>query len=226
MAQRIFLLPGFGENNSVYDPLLPYLEDYEVKRVDYPNVLSQVSLFNYSGMEVVRKIIKHYRILPEDKLIGHSTGGYFAFLIREIQGNEICMISGFSDCKKVIPPLPHSWLTTPLLSITGFIKSPLSQNYMLSKVKGKPIEKPLMEVMKVHFKDFTNEELFKLSMILTYDEKPVSVLPNPLRIHAKDDKVVRVPDQEFVEVKGGHFPLALDLEGVVAGMQGFLRKES
>lgn len=224
MAARIFLLPGFGENNTVYDPLLPYLTDYEVRKVDYPEILSQVSLFNYSGMEIVKIMIRHYRIQPEDKLIGHSTGGYFAFLIREIQGNEICMISGFSDCKKVIPPLPHQWITTPLLSITGFIKSPISRKYMLNKVKGKPIVRPLMEVMG-HFKDFTNEELFKLSMVLTYDEKPISILPNPLRIHAKDDKVVRIPDQEFAEVKGGHFPLALDLEGVVMAMKDFLKKD-
>lgn len=95
---------------------------------------------------------------------------------------------------------------------------------MLDKVKGKPIAKPLMEVMG-HFKDFTNEELFKLSLIITYDEKPISILPNPLRIHAKDDKVVRIPDQEFVEVKGGHFPMALDLEGVVAALRDFLQKD-
>lgn len=221
MAQRIFLLPGFGENNSVYDPLLPYLKDYEVKKIDYPPVLAQLPYHKINGWEAVKVMIRHYRILPEDKLIGHSTGGYFAFLIREIQGNEICMISGFSDCKKVIPPMPYPWLTTPLLSATGFIKSSISKNYMLSKVKGKPIAKPLMEVMG-HFKDFTNEELFKLSVMLTYDEKPISVLPNPLRIHAKDDKVVRVPDQDYTEVRGGHFPMALDLEGVVSGMKGFL----
>lgn len=224
MAARIFLMPGFGENNSIYDPLLPYLKDYEVKKVDYPKILSQVPFTKLNGWEAVKIIIRHYRIQPEDKLIGHSTGGYFAFLIREIQGNEICMISGFSDCKKVIPPLPHSWLTTPLLSLTGFIKSPVSRNYMLSKVRGKAVEKPLMEVMG-HFKDYTNVELFKLSVMLTYDEKPISVLPNPLRIHAKDDKVVRIPDQPFVEVKGGHFPIAIDLEGVVAGMQDFLRRD-
>ena len=80
-----------------------------------------------------------------------------------------------------------------------------------------------MEVMG-HFKDFTNEELFKLSWILTYDEKPISGLPNPLRIHAKDDRVVRTPDEPYVEVKGGHFPIDLDIEGVVAAMKDFLKK--
>ena len=224
MISRIFLLPGFGENSTMYDPLLPYLGDYEVIHVDYRKVLPQISLFNIQGIEVVKKIIQHYRILPEDKLIGHSTGGYFAFLIREIQQNEICMIGGFSDTNaKIVHFTPYPFIT-PFLSITGLIKSPLTKNYMLSKVKGRDVEKPLMEVMG-HFKDFSNEDLFKLSWILTYDEKPISVLPNPLRIHAKDDRVVRKPDEPFVEVKGGHFPIDLDLENVVKAMKGFLMRK-
>ena len=224
MISRIFLLPGFGENSTMYDPLLPYLGDYEVIHVDYRKVLPQISLFNIHGIEVVKKIIQHYRILPEDKLIGHSTGGYFAFLIREIQQNEICMIGGFSDTNaKIVHFTPYPFIT-PFLSITGLIKSPLTKNYMLSKVKGRDVEKPLMEVMG-HFKDFSNEDLFKLSWILTYDEKPISVLPNPLRIHAKDDRVVRKPDEPFVEVKGGHFPIDLDLENVVKAMKGFLMRK-
>lgn len=220
MQKRIFLLPGFGENCSIYDPLLPYLEDYEVKKVDYRNVLSQISFLNTSGMEVAKVLIKHYRILPEDKIIGHSTGGYFAFLIREIQNNEICMISGFSDVSKVIHFLPNRHLT-PFLALSGLIKSKYAKESTLKKVKGKPIEKALDKVMD-QFHDFTNEELFKIAMILTYDEKTISIKPNPLRIHAKDDKVVRVPDQEFEEVKGGHFPIDLDLENVMKALNGFL----
>lgn len=223
MAARIFLLPGFGENSSMYDPLLPYLTEFEVKHVDYRKILPQIPFTKITGIDVVQKIIQHYRILPEDKLVGHSTGGYFAFLIREIQQNEICMIGGFSDCKaKIVHFTPYP-IITPFLSISGLIKSPLTRKYMHSKVKGKDVEKPLLEVMS-HFKDFSNEDLFKLSFILTFDEKPISILPNPLRIHAKNDKVVRVPDEPFVAVKGGHFPIDLDLEGVVDAMQDFLKK--
>lgn len=224
MPARIFLLPGFGENSSMYDPLLPFLKKYEVIHVDYRQVLPQISLFKIHGIEVVKKIIQHYRILPEDKLIGHSTGGYFAFLIREIQQNEICMIGGFSDTNaKIVHFTPYP-IVTPFLSISGLIKTSLIRNYMFSKVKGRNIEQPLMQAMS-HFKDFSNEDLFKLSWILTFDEKPISVLPNPLRIHAKDDRVVRTPDEPYVEVKGGHFPIDLDLENVVKAMQDFLMRK-
>lgn len=220
MAKRIFLLPGFGENCSIYDPLLPYLSDYEIKKVDYRKILAQISLWNTSGIDVVNILIKHYRIQPEDKIIGHSTGGYFAFLIREIQDNDICMISGFSDVTKVIHFLPNKHLT-PFLALSGLIKSKYAKESTLKKVKGKPIEKVLGNVMN-QFHDFSNEELFKLAMILTYDEKHISIKENPLRIHAKDDKVVRVPDQDFAEVKGGHFPMDVDLDGVITAMKGFL----
>lgn len=220
MAKRIFLLPGFGENCSIYDPLIPYLKDYEILKVDYRKVLSQIPLWNTSGLNVVEALIKHYNIQPEDKLIGHSTGGYFSFLIREIQDNEICMISGFSEVSKVIHFLPNKHLT-PFIAITGLIKSKYAKESTLKKVKGKPIEKALDQVMD-QFHDFSNENLFKLAMILTYDEKIISIKDNPLRIHAKDDKVVRTPQQDFIEVQGGHFPLALDLQGVVNALKGFL----
>ncbi|MCO5230665.1 MAG: alpha/beta hydrolase [Chitinophagales bacterium] len=221
MNQRIFLFPGFGENSEAYDPLIPYLKDYEIKHVDYRKILSQVPFFNTSGWEIVKLIIKHYGIQPEDKLVGHSTGGYFAFLIREIIGNEICMIAGFSDCGKVVHPLSYPWFTTPFLSISGFTGSRYARKYMLDKVKGKPVAVPMERAM-LQMKDFNNEELFKISMVLALDEKPLSVLPHPLRIHSKSDKLVRSPDEPYVEVDGGHFPMDLDIKGVVKAMQGFL----
>ena len=225
MGTRIFILPGFGVNSVMYEPLASYLESrgFEVKHIDYRQILPQIRLTKLTGIDVVQKIIQHYRILPQDKLIGHSTGGYFSFLIREIQQNEICMISSFSDCKKIVHFLPNP-IFTPFLSLSGLMKSSLVKNYMLSKIKGRNIEKPSMEAMS-HFKDFSNEDLFKLSWIITFDEKQISVLPNPLRIHSKEDRVVRVPNEPYVEVKGAHFPLDLDFENVMAAMQGFLSKK-
>lgn len=222
MQARIFLLPGFGENCSIYDPLLPSMEDYVIERVEYPDVLNQVSFLNYNGFRIVERIIAHYGIRPEDKLIGHSTGGYFAFLIREMMDNEICMISGFSDCSKIIHPLSQPWLTTPLLGITGFAKTAFARWHMLGKVKGKDVERPMKEAM-LQMKAYSNMDLFKLSMMLAHDEKPLSVLENPLRIHAKNDKLVKLPDEDYVEVKGGHFPIALDTQGVLRAMRDFLK---
>ena len=219
--KRIFLLPGFGEDLSTYDPLLPYLKDYEVHHVDYSSALSKVPLWNTSGYAVVRHLLKEYDIQPEDKLIGHSTGGYFVFLIREMQGNEIAMISGFSDCAKVVPPLPYPWITSPLVTILGITKTEFSRNYMLKKIKGKPVAKPTMDAM-MQMTHFSSIDLYKIVLILTFDEKPFSILPNPLRIHAKDDKLVRLPDEPYQEVKGGHFPLALDIQGVVSALRDFL----
>lgn len=225
MKQRIILLPGFGENCSIYDQLIPHLQDFELVHVEYTDVLNQVSFFNYSGIEIVKVIIDHYNIQPEDKIIGHSTGGYFAFLIREIMHNEICMIAGFSDVTKVVPPLPYSWFSTPFLGITGFYKTPLARKYILDKIKGKPIAAPMKRAM-LQMKGYSNLDLFKLTMVLTYDEKPISILDQPLRIHAQDDKLVRLPDEPYIEVKGGHFPLLLDVEGTLHAMSSFLKQSA
>ena len=219
---KIFLLPGFGENHSVYDALLPYLKDYDVWHIDYRIILQKIPLWNYSGMYVVKKIVEHYNIQPEDKLIGHSTGGYFAFLIREMMGNEICMLAGFSDRKKVVIKLPYKWITTPLLYLSGLVKTDFIKDYMTQKIKDGAMKQITIDIMK-QFKDYKNTDLFKLSMIISYDESPVSVLPHPLRIHDQNDRVVRVPDEPYVSVKGGHFSLLLDTENVAKAMSGFLK---
>ncbi|MCO5248470.1 MAG: alpha/beta hydrolase [Chitinophagales bacterium] len=221
---KIFLLPGFGENHTAYNALLPYLKDYDVWHVDYRVILEKVPLWNYSGMHVAKRIIEHYDIRPGDKLIGHSTGGYFSFLIREILHNEICMISGFSDRKKVVIKLPYKWITTPLLYLSGVVKTDYIRDYMTQKIKDEAMKQVTLDVMN-QFKTFRNTDLFKLSLIVSFDESPISVLPNPLRIHAKNDRVVRTPDAPFVEVKGGHFPLVLDTENVIKAMSEFLRIE-
>lgn len=224
MKQRIILLPGFGENCSIFDHLVPHLKNFEIVKVEYPDILGDVSVIYCNGIEIAELIINRYHIEPEDLIIGHSTGGYFSFLIREMMHNEICMIAGFSDITKVVPPLPYSWLTTPLLGITGFYKTPLARKHILDKVKGKPIATPMRTAM-LQMKDYSNLDLFKLTLVLTYDEKMISVLDPPLRIHAKDDKLVKLPDEPYIEVKGGHFPMILDVEGTLNAMSDFLRNK-
>ena len=219
MGSRIFFLPGYGEHKEVFNELAPMIHGYELKFIDYRMILSQVPVWKVNGREIAQLLVRHYGIREGDKLIGHSMGGYFSFLIREALGNDICMISSFSDPGKVIHMLPNPYFT-PLLAVSGITKMPWAKNYMYRKVRGKAVERPMMNVID-GFKNFSNEDLFKLALI-TLEPKPVSILPNPLRLHAKDDKVVRIPDEPFVEVTGGHFPLNIVPGDIIKELSGFL----
>jgi hypothetical protein len=72
-----------------------------------------------------------------------------------------------------------------------------------------------------NFDHFTDNEL-GLMIEMNYQKKINSTLPNPLRIHDKADRIVAFPDEDFVQVKGGHFCLNLYPAETYAAMKDFL----
>jgi hypothetical protein len=221
MAQKIFLIPGYGEDFKAFRQLAPFLEGFELVPVDYREVLGKLPLWKVSSRRLAKVIAAHYGIQERDKLIGHSMGGYVSFQMREIQGNDICMIGSFSDPGKILHMVPNAPFMTSVFAGSGFSKTDMVRDYLQKRVAGRPIEQPMMEVVE-NFKRFKNEELLKLSL-LTLEEKRASSLENPLRIHADDDRTVRVPDESYQKVEGGHFCLNLHPEQVFNAMQTFIQ---
>lgn len=221
MSARILLLPGYGEDQRAFQDLSPYLRDFELVHVDYRPVLADIPITAMNSRSMARQIVKKYKVTPSDKLVGHSMGGYFSFHMREILGNEICMIGSFCDPGKIIHLTPIRQLT-PLMAATGLSKTRAARNYIHSRVIGKPHEKTMMEVVD-NFRSFRNMELAKLSLV-TLEKKSYSQLPNPLRIHADNDRVVRPPDEGYIRTPGGHFNLNLYPEKVYEAMQTFLNQ--
>lgn len=213
---RIVLLPGYGENaERAFRELRPYLPEKQKIHVDFRPVLKKTPLWEMNGAAFAKKLIQHYQIQPDDVLLGHSMGGYFSYHIHLQQGNPTGMLCSFSNPAKVIHMTPYPVLT-PVLAISGISKSDWAKNYIGQRIKGRNIEKIMLEVMD-NFKTFSNEELFKLSLI-TLEKAPVSP-KKVLRIHAKDDRVVRTPDEHYEQVQGGHFCLNLHPEETAAALQ-------
>jgi len=219
MRKRLILFPGYGEDARAFEQLLPFLQDFDIVHVDYRQVLPKIPFTKTNSHHIARLLIAHYRISPFDRLVGHSMGGYFSCRIREIMGNDICMIGSFSDPARIIhtTPVPH---LTPLFVATGFSKSIMARQYLQKRVAGKPHEAVMMGVVD-NFRTFRNQDLAKLALI-TLEKKRPSKYPNPLRIHAEDDRVVRPPDEDFVKVPGGHFCINLYPKEVADAMHLFL----
>jgi hypothetical protein len=220
MAEKIFLIPGYGEDYKAFRQLAPFLDRFELIPVDYREVLGKLSLWEVSSRKLAKIIASHYGIREEDKLVGHSMGGYISYQLREIQGNDICMIGSFSDPGKIMHMIPQAPIMTTVFAGSGFSKTELAKEYLRKRVAGRAFEQPMMEVVE-NFKNFRNEELLKLSL-LTLEKKRPSGQENPLRIHADDDRTVKVPDEPYQKVDGGHFCLNLHPGQVFDAMQTFV----
>ena len=223
MKKRILLLPGFGEDTFCFNELLEFIDDnsYEIIHVDYRKTLNQFTFPIITRKQFCKRLIEQYDIQKDDKLIGHSMGGYFAFQIREIIGSEICMIASFSDTKKVIHTVPKFPRITQIAAYTGLIKTSFLKKYLLDKIKNEDYKKVQKYIME-NFNNFSNKELALMTEMF-YEKGIQSNLPNPLRIHDKADKVCKFPDEDFIQIPGGHFNLNLYPAETYEAMKDFLK---
>lgn len=224
MNKRLFLLPGFGEDTFCFNNLIPYINKhkYKIIHVDYRPVLKKFTFPFITVQQFSKQLVNTYAIQSEDKLLGHSMGGYFSFQTRELLGNEICMIGAFNDPQKVIHTFPKMPRATMFAVLSGLIKTNTLKEYLLKKIKDENYRAVQEEIMD-NFDTFSNYEL-ALMLEMNYQKKIDSILPNPLRIHDKNDKIIAAPDEEYTAIKGGHFCLNLYPEDTYLAMQSFLEK--
>ncbi|HUM51279.1 MAG TPA: alpha/beta hydrolase [Chitinophagales bacterium] len=218
---KLFLLPGFGEDTFCFNELTALINNHEFIHVDYRLVLDKFTFPFITVKQFATQLIKFYNIQPNDKIIGHSMGGYFAFQIRELQGNAICMIGSFNDPKKVLHMVPQFPRITLFAAFTGLVKNQYLKNYLLKKIKNENYRKIQSYIMD-NFDSFSDKQL-ALIIEMTYENKILSTLPNPLRIHDKADRIVAAPDEEFIQVNGGHFCLNLFPNETFEAMTDFLK---
>ena len=218
--KKLFLMPGFGEDTFCFNELIPLINNHEFIHVDYRPVLDKFTFPFITVKQFATQLIKFYNIQPNDKIIGHSMGGYFSFQIREIQGNTICMIGSFNDPKKVLHMVPQFPRITLFAAFTGLVKKQFLKDYLLKKIKNENYRKIQSYIMD-NFDSFSDKQL-ALIIEMTYENKILSTLPNPLRIHDKADRIVASPDEKFIQINGGHFCLNLFPNETFAAMTDFL----
>ena len=208
MNKRLFLLPGFGEDTFCFNNLIPYINKhkYKIIHVDYRPVLKKFTFPFITVQQFSKQLVNTYAIQSEDKLLG----------------NEICMIGAFNDPQKVIHTFPKMPRATMIAVLSGLIKTNTLKEYLLNKIKDENYRAVQEEIMD-NFDTFSNYEL-ALMLEMNYQKKIDSILPNPLRIHDKNDKIIAAPDEEYTAIKGGHFCLNLYPEDTYFAMQSFLEK--
>ncbi len=222
MKERIFLLPGFGEDHRAFRNLAPYLRDkFNLIHVDYRPLLRRMNHLEVDQQLLATNLVEYYNIHPDDRLIGHSMGGFFSYNIAAHQGNPVAMLGAFSDSNKIIRMTESKPINYSMVA-SGILKTPVMRFYISQRGRQGRVKDEMLDVQR-NFKSFSNDDLVKM-LTLSYSEMPPPALREPLRIHALDDTVIRPPDEPFHQVKGGHFSLIFHPEQVYEGMEDWLRQ--
>ncbi|MEZ5022519.1 MAG: alpha/beta hydrolase family protein [Chitinophagales bacterium] len=221
MKQKLYLFPGFGETERCFRNLKPFLRDYELIDVDYRPVLKNIPLWETTPTNLATELIHYYGIKPEDKLVGHSMGGYFSYVISGIKGNSTCLIGSFSDPNKIVR-FSESKLLNVAITGSGLIKTDLLGDYLVKQTK-EPRARQEMIAIKKNFRSFSNMAMAQMSMLSFGEDLPPSPI-QPFYIHAKDDRVVRTPDAAYHNVRGGHFCLIFHPDEVYEKMEIWLNQ--
>ena len=213
MLQKIYFLPGFGEDSFVFDNLKKYFINYQIIDVNYRVSLDKISFATIDVRLLCQQLILEYGITKDDILIGHSMGGYFSFVIRETILCQIVMLASFSNPNKIVRLVRKQWVNVAMAKMSLLHKA-FFQNFLLKASKGKYFEQEIEKVIR-NFSNFSTAQISKM-MKLSFGKPIQSVLENPLRIHAKDDIIVRPPDEPYELCSLGHFCLILETEVIAS----------
>ena len=146
-------------------------------------------------------------------------GGYFGYAISTLQGNPVVMLGSYSDTSKIVRMTQNKFFNFGFVG-SGLIKTTLMKLYISQRTNNKQFLPEMLDIQD-NFRSFTNTDMLKM-LQLSYGEALPPPLAEPLRIHALDDAIIRPPDQEFIQVNGGHFSLLFHPEEVFNGMQTWL----
>lgn len=205
--RTVWLFPGFMENEQIFPKLVEQLpRDIEYKYADYRPVLAEFPDDTFKIADFVPKLIVHYGILPNDVIIGHSTGGWLAAWVNHFQKNPVILLSAFTDREKVIAKglAFRRWLRRFVvksgLYYAGFVKSAFRKAYA-----HKPSRDAVFNVLLETYDSFDKDYVLKMLNIIASQEKPQ--YKELLRLHALKDRILAVPGEPFIEIPGDHFSL-------------------
>ena len=202
---RFVFIPGLGEEVSIFEKLHPLLKGEKIF-VENWELLREVPGEGLSAYSYAEFLIERFGINRNDVIIGHSMGGWIALQIKQIIGCLIIQISSMTNLKKV-PFYSFPNQGKYKLAKLGWGFNELSLQVLLALYyKGKPSEKvfkSIFERLRVGNKEIVAKQLM---VVFNPIPKPTTVSPN-LRIHAKQDHIVRPPDELYYQVPGDHFAL-------------------
>lgn len=202
---RLLLIPGFGEETSIFDRLYPLLPQDKIF-IDNWELLGSTPRHTLNVTNYAYELIDLYRIRPEDVVIGHSMGGWIAWHIKHLANCRAVQIASWTDPQKLIT-LTRDPQTVYWAVRSGLYLNPITYHFFLwQNYYGKPSSDVYKTVFKRLMRGNKHNVVNQLRLIFNpIYEMPV--LAPDLRIHSRADTTVMYPDEPAAEVSGDHFNL-------------------
>ena len=220
MPNRIFLIHGYVEDPTIFDQLVPLLPSADFVRI---NLADEFGRWQPTGPINVRLLAQYltdqYKILADDVMVGHSMGGWVAINIKQVSGAAAVQVASFTNQKKILFPTDNLTILKFLLD-SGVTQSRILNNYFIKQY-------PFAESRELYTRlvsramQMPRPYLWQQLQTLFATVPPLTVNPD-LRIHARRDSIVGIPDETFVEVPGDHFSLVYHPELVAVPIRALL----
>jgi pimeloyl-ACP methyl ester carboxylesterase len=203
---RLFLLHGYVEDSTIFDPLRPLLTAaarQAIVDVELENTFGKWQPRGpVNAATLAQHLIDIYDITTQDVIIGHSMGGWIATHIKQLAGCPVILLGSFTDQRKIVSKMRSPFLLG-LIVKTGLMQS----NYMRRRVKqayrrdeSRALHAQLADSMVRMPRRYVHQQL----QVLFAPAPPLTVQPE-LRLHARHDNIIRPPDEPYVELPGDHF---------------------
>jgi len=218
---RLILIPGFGEDETIFDKIHDKLPGEKLV-LSFWQLLPNVSVKSLNTGLFAMELIERFQINKTDLIIGHSAGGWVALHIKNVVGCGIVQIASWTDESKVIAPV-RNWQIIYLLAKTGLLlNSFMMQRTVKKYYQGKPSKEIFLAIFNKLANGNRENVLNQLRLVFKPSPGKLSV-KSDLVIHARGDKIIRFPDGPVHEVAGDHFSLYTYPEQVYPPIVDFIK---
>ncbi len=219
---RLFFISGFGEDEFIFDQIVPHIPGEKVFLNPWLLVGNQHRP-DLTALSYARELTGRFGITRRDVVIGHSTGGWVALHIKHLVGCSIIQIASWTDPRKVIAPVSNPRLIYWFVG-KGLYFTPFTLRLLVwLGYRNKPSCQVFSAVFRRLVEGNRANVVNQLRLIFNPVGERVTAEPD-LRIHARADTIIRYPDGSVVEVPGDHFSLYTHPEKVYQPIVAFLRE--
>lgn len=218
---KLIFIHGFVEDHTIFNEIRKTITQGEQIAMDLEKVLADWhdAPVNLDVEKMAAYLVKKYNITAQDCVIGHSMGGWIASYIKEACGCKAILVASLTDQRKLITPIKNPTLLKFLIR-WGFMQSSIIVSFLKKAYKFQE-SKQLYDELVDGIIRLDKKILYQQFQILLAPVKSLTIPPD-LRIHARKDNIVCLPDEEFVEVLGDHFSLIYHAEQVITAIQKVL----
>lgn len=218
---RIVFIPGYTEDPSIFDALVPLLPTHQALRISNQEELA--AGFAGKSPDVVgyaAYLAKKYAIQERDIVIGHSMGGWIGIHLKQQTGCKAILVGSFTDPGKVRMPYQQPWLLKALTWL-GVIQG-RRLNKTFKKLYPHDESRALYTSLLDRLPAFSRRYVWQ-QLKLIFSPVPALTVSPDIRIHARRDNVVKYPDEAYVQVAGDHFSVLFHAAEVAAPIQAFMQ---